>query len=185
LFDYNYEVLRTVSLSWPLGHLRLVGSSARGKTEQDLLSHSEDVSERKIYFGTLLTCLIRTGDISLNGQKVEIVNSILGVYPGVQTAARVYPVANQNKPGRSSLHTLPIGIVDHVLGLNGSDGLYTLVDAVNIPPANDLFYDEFILRGGLVNHDITGRWVAFPGGGGWEIKRYDGRSHISGSNPYI
>ncbi|KAI0175458.1 hypothetical protein BJ166DRAFT_514872 [Pestalotiopsis sp. NC0098] len=121
-----------------------------------------------------------TSNSALNGQTVEIVNSVLGVYPGNQPAASFYPVANQAKPGRSSLHTYPIGIVDHVLGLKGSDGLYSLVDVANVGQSGeDVLYDGFILRNNRVNHEVPGNWVAFPVGSGWQIKRYDGNAIVT------
>ncbi|KAF7523783.1 hypothetical protein G7054_g11629 [Neopestalotiopsis clavispora] len=121
-----------------------------------------------------------TSNNALNGQTVEIVNSVLGVYPGNQPAATFYPIANPNKAGRSSLHTYPVGIVDHVLGLTGSDGLYSLVDVTNVGQNGAVaFYDGFILRNNRVSHDIPGNWVAFPVSNGWQIKRYDGNAIVT------
>jgi hypothetical protein len=112
----------------------------------------------------------------LNGQALEIVDSVLGVYPGQQTPADVYPITNLEKPGHVSLHTYPIGIVDHVLGLKGENGLYSLVDVVKVSQSADaLYYDNFILNNGVVTQDLPGRWVAFPSTDGWDVKWYDGK----------
>ncbi|ETS73109.1 hypothetical protein PFICI_15284 [Pestalotiopsis fici W106-1] len=135
-----------------------------------------DERQTAVYSLTVST----TSSTALNGQTVEIVNSVLGVYPGNQPAATFYPIPNQTKPGRSSLHTYPVGIVDHVLGLKGSDGLYSLVDVTNIGQSGAAaFYDGFILRNNLVSHEIPGNWVAFPVGNGWQIKRYDGNAIVT------
>ncbi|KAH6645212.1 hypothetical protein BKA67DRAFT_665047 [Truncatella angustata] len=120
------------------------------------------------------------GNAVLNGQTLEVVNSVLGVYPGKQTAAQVYPVANPTKPGLFSLHTLPIGIVDHVLALQGSNGFFTLVDTVN-PAGNTAVsnIDTFILKNGKVTQNIPGGWFAFPSSTGWSVNYYDGTSIVT------
>lgn len=110
----------------------------------------------------------------MNGETVEIFNSVLGVYTGDRAAAEVYPIAEAS--GHSSLHTYPIGIVDHVLDLEGDNGLYTLTDRANIGSGTDgSFSANFIVKDGLITQDLKGGWVAFPSTDGWTIKWYDGK----------
>lgn len=85
------------------------------------------------------------------------------------------------KKGLSELHTYPVGIVDHALGLEGKPGVTTLVDITN--PANPktqdgqpLAWDSFRVADGKLTVDGEGHWDAFPGPkqGDWTIKWNDG-----------
>ncbi|KAH8673492.1 hypothetical protein BX600DRAFT_433118 [Xylariales sp. PMI_506] len=124
-----------------------------------------------------------TSDEELNNQVLEISDSVLGVYEGDLPTVQVYALASDTTPGDVSLHTYPIGIVDHGLGLNGTigDGLADLADFVNPgqTEASITHWNTFKIEGGLVTQDLAGQWLAFPAAGGWSIKWYDGTSIIT------
>ncbi|KAK9770983.1 hypothetical protein SCAR479_12332 [Seiridium cardinale] len=114
----------------------------------------------------------------LNGQVLEVSDSVLGVYEGDKTPVQVYPTANGDF---NSLHTWPVGIVDHVLGLKGDNGLYTLVDLMNTKDkdtADGSYYDTFLLKDGLISQNLPGGWVAFPTTNGWNVKWSDGTAFV-------
>jgi hypothetical protein len=78
------------------------------------------------------------------------------------------------------LHTYPIGIIDHVLGLRGPPGLLDLVDTIpflQTEPEDGqiLVWDTFRFARGRVLNDGEGEWLAFPDRyGDWTVKWYDG-----------
>ncbi|KAI1840213.1 hypothetical protein JX265_010791 [Neoarthrinium moseri] len=122
------------------------------------------------------------GDAKLDGQKLEIVNAVVGVFKGDHPPAKVYEIKNQQNPKLSELHTSPVGIVDHVLGLKGDNGLYNLVDITNIHSTDNskTHFSTFKLKDGLVTQDLPGHWIAFPSGNGaWDVKWYDGNAIIT------
>ena len=81
------------------------------------------------------------------------------------------------------LHTYPIGIVDHTLGLEGPEGLLAFVEMVDPKGEKDgdgvvRKWDTFRLTEDetLVN-DGDGQWYAFPThDDGWIVKWYDSKS---------
>ena len=93
----------------------------------------------------------------------------------------VYTLTNDK--GLMELHTYPVGIVDHALGLEGPPGLLTFVEMIN--PKGEKgddgivrTWDTFRLTDDekLVN-DGDGKWYAFPTGeDGWIVKWYDSKS---------
>ncbi|KAI1827072.1 hypothetical protein F4861DRAFT_536549 [Xylaria intraflava] len=121
---------------------------------------------------------------NLDGHYLSIDGAVLGVHEAEFAAVKVY-FASSEKPGYSELHTYPIGIVDHALGLCGSDGLLTLKDTVNPagvkPDEGQVFqWDVFqIANGKLTNHG-EGSWLAFPAAeGGWTLKWSDGTAFVT------
>lgn len=79
------------------------------------------------------------------------------------------------------LHTYPVGVVDHALGLHGQPGLLDLVDMAN-PGGDDddgdlvKVWDTFRVSDGKLLNDGEGQWYTFPvRRGGWVVKWYDGK----------
>ena len=88
-----------------------------------------------------------------------------------------------NDEGGMELHTYPIGIVDHALGLHGRRGLMTFVEMVNPRKGKGdddelvSYWDTFRVSQDekLVNQG-DGRWFAFPTlKDGWVVKWYDSK----------
>jgi hypothetical protein len=117
-------------------------------------------------------------DPDLDGQLVKVDGSVLGVFENSDNSpVQVYTIENPDDAELSSLHTWPIGIIDHALGLVGSDGFYNLQDIVNPKPTDsDSHWQTFKLGSdGLVTNDLPGVWRVYPGGNGWELKWVDGK----------
>lgn len=96
---------------------------------------------------------------------------------------RVYATESERN-GCSELHTYPVGIVDHSIGLVGQPSLLTLVDMVNPreaePNVGDVtLFNTFRLTDGKLTNDIEGQWMAFPGSGNsWKVKWSDRKSVV-------
>lgn len=119
-------------------------------------------------------------------------NSTLGVYIENGSAVQVYDVETSDTPGLVSLHTYPVGVVDHVLVLKGKDGLYKLSDAMHDDSLDGTYYNNFKLEDGVVTQNLRGKWIAVPSrAGDWQVKWYDGKylprnqrlRHLSGGSP--
>lgn len=128
----------------------------------------------------------------LNGKYLSTKDNKVGIYNGGTRAGatQVYTGSSAGAcPNSVNLHTWPIGIVDHALGLVGSDGYLDFVDLT--APAGrrenstaTYSWDEFQLtEGGDPGSQIVWKpgktvkpgWVAFPGAevGDWVIRYYD------------
>ena len=103
------------------------------------------------------------------------------MFAGDSNPITVYTL--QNEKGGMELHTYPIGIVDHALGLHGRRGLMTFVEMVN--PKKEKggddglvsYWDTFRVSEDekLVNEG-DGRWFAFPTfKDSWVVKWYDSK----------
>ncbi|KAI0201656.1 hypothetical protein F4808DRAFT_108258 [Astrocystis sublimbata] len=120
----------------------------------------------------------------LDGHYLASNASTLGIYGSEDVSPiRVYQTSSAKK-GCSELHTYPIGIVDHALGLVGSNGLMTLTDMVNplgAKPADgqDMEWDSFRISDSKLTNDGEGygTWVVFPTTkSSWTVKWTDGKS---------
>ncbi|KAI1128341.1 hypothetical protein F5Y10DRAFT_265252 [Nemania abortiva] len=121
----------------------------------------------------------------IDGHYLAMNASTLGIYEGDDTSAvRVYQSSSEKK-GCTELHTYPVGIVDHALGLVGSNGLMTLTDMVN--PAGtkpgdgvEALWDAFRVSNSRLTNDGKGTWVAFPTGTtSWSVKWADGSAFMT------
>ncbi|KAI1431044.1 hypothetical protein GGR50DRAFT_690042 [Xylaria sp. CBS 124048] len=121
----------------------------------------------------------------LDGHYLSLDSATLGIHKGDDISAiRVFPTSSE-KTGYSELHTYPIGIVDHALGLIGYDGLLALKDTVNPagvkPQEGQVFeWDTFqVVNGKLTNHG-EGKWLAFPSArDGWTVNWSDGTGFVT------
>ncbi|KAI0105126.1 hypothetical protein GGR51DRAFT_204539 [Nemania sp. FL0031] len=118
----------------------------------------------------------------ISGRYLAMNASVLGVYEQDDiSAVRVYQTGSEKK-GCTELHTYPVGIVDHALGLVGSNGLMTLTDMVNpegTKPGNGL-WDAFRVSNSRLTNDGQGTWVAFPTGkSSWSVKWADGSAFMT------
>lgn len=118
----------------------------------------------------------------IHDKYLSISNENVGIYDSQQ------PVVVYSTPGAGSdlvsLHTYPIGIVDHALALTGTNGLYDLKDTMPqvTDPAPDATFSwrEFVLQEDsstvLWRAGSQGKWVVFPGAdqGTFEVKWNDG-----------
>ncbi|TRX89034.1 hypothetical protein FHL15_010053 [Xylaria flabelliformis] len=121
----------------------------------------------------------------LDGHYLASNASTLGIYrDDAISPIRVYQTSSEKK-GCSQLHTYPVGIVDHALGLVGSDGLMTLTDMVNpsgAKPADGLVmeWDSFRVADGKLTNDGDGSWVIFPATkNSWTVKWTDGSAFMT------
>ncbi|KAI0483768.1 hypothetical protein F4859DRAFT_411249 [Xylaria cf. heliscus] len=121
----------------------------------------------------------------LDGHYLASNASTLGIYRSDDVSPiRVYPT-NSAKKGCNQLHTYPVGIVDHALGLVGSNGLMTLTDMVNPSgekPANGLVteWDSFRISDSKLTNDGDGSWVVFPATkNSWTVKWTDGSAFMT------
>ncbi|KAI2617839.1 hypothetical protein GGR54DRAFT_640923 [Hypoxylon sp. NC1633] len=122
---------------------------------------------------------------NVDGRFLSMKNSTLGLFEGDDVSpVQVYPT-NSEKEGCSELHTYPIGIIDHSIGLVGEPSLLTLVDMINpntVDPGdgNVAMWDTFRMADGKVSNNIDGQWLAFPGSGdSWQVKWSDGSDAIT------
>lgn len=118
---------------------------------------------------------------SLDGMYLQIRNNTVGVWHDKRAAqqAIVYPI--ESSKGKVELHTWPIGIVDHVLGLVGGGATLTLKDimqAPTVPAGTTADWKNFVLKfdpasdnkEGAVAYANGGQWVVFPGpNGGYHV----------------
>ncbi|KAI1373193.1 hypothetical protein F4677DRAFT_430522 [Hypoxylon crocopeplum] len=128
---------------------------------------------------------------NVDGRFLSMNNATLGVYDGDDVSAlRVYPI-NSQKEGCNELHTYPVGIVDHSIGLVGEPGLLTLVDMVNphsVQPGEGTvaMWDTFRITDGKVSNNADGQWLAFPGpGNSWTVKWSDGSAMITADSMVV
>ncbi|RYO89236.1 hypothetical protein DL766_004544 [Monosporascus sp. MC13-8B] len=115
----------------------------------------------------------------IDGQWIVSNGSTLGLFVEDQPPVQVFTLESEKK-GLVELHTYPIGIVDHALGLHGPPGLLTFVDLPN-PRMGDpedgmvKVWDTFRVSGGKLVNGGEGEWYTFPlQTGGWVVKWYDG-----------
>lgn len=118
---------------------------------------------------------------NVDGRFLSLKNNTLGVFDGDDfSPVQVYPVES-DKEGCSELHTYPVGIVDHSIGLMGPPGLLTLVDMTNprtVQPGEGTVaqWDTFRISDGKLGNDVDGQWLAFPTqGNSWTLKWSDGK----------
>lgn len=117
----------------------------------------------------------------MNGKLLTLRASEVGYYTGEgQSPLQVYK-ASSSKPGASALHTYPIGVVDHALGLDCSAGsLCTIVDIMDTPGSkNDTVdLDSWTIGdNGEVSQAREGHWVAKPSSdpGSYDLRWWDGK----------
>lgn len=104
----------------------------------------------------------------------------MGLMIGAQPPVQVYTAASSKK-GLLELHTYPVGIVDHAVGLHGPPGLMEMVDLAN-PHQQEKEedglvreWDEFRIEGDKLLNDGEGKWYAFVTTAGyWLVKWYEG-----------
>ncbi|KAI1813457.1 hypothetical protein GGS20DRAFT_477476 [Poronia punctata] len=115
----------------------------------------------------------------LDGRYLSQEGSDVGLYEGDPSPIRVYKTSSQKK-GRNQLHTYPIGIVDHALGLVGPPDFMTLTDMINparVKPKDGevAVWDTFVISHDRLTNDGRGAWLAFPAAeSSWRIKWSDG-----------
>ncbi|KAI1468966.1 uncharacterized protein F4812DRAFT_425322 [Daldinia caldariorum] len=121
----------------------------------------------------------------LDGRFIGLKNNTLGVFDRDDVSpVKVYTVDSE-KEGCNELHTYPVGIVDHSIGLLGPPDLLTLVDMMNPrsinPGDGDIAqWDTFQLSDGKLTNDAEGQWLAFPSGGdAWKVKWTDGLAVVT------
>ncbi|KAI5856688.1 hypothetical protein GGS23DRAFT_607995 [Durotheca rogersii] len=120
----------------------------------------------------------------VDGRFLALNNNTLGVFSADFEPVRVYAVEGA-KEGVNELHTYPVGIVDHSLGLVGPPGFLTLVDLMNpstVKPGdgNVAQWDTFVISDGKVTNDAVGQWLAFPGHDDtWKVKWSDGTAVVT------
>lgn len=106
----------------------------------------------------------------------------IGVYGGGDNymTVQVYP-ASSEKSGCSTLHTYPIGIVDHAIAVSGQGPFRDFID-VTMPAGlstsnSTTNWDSFQMAEDRLKLDFGGQWVAFPDPNeGWNVKWFDGKS---------
>lgn len=106
----------------------------------------------------------------------------IGVYGGGDNymTVQVYPASSQ-KAGCSTLHTYPIGIVDHAIAVTGQGAFRDFVD-VTMPAGlsstdSHTNWNSFqMAEEDRLELDMGGQWVAFPDpDDGWNVKWFDGK----------
>ncbi|KAI2633253.1 hypothetical protein GGS26DRAFT_555922 [Hypomontagnella submonticulosa] len=122
---------------------------------------------------------------NVDGRFLALNNNTLGVFDGEDISPiRVYTTKSE-KEGLSELHTYPVGIVDHSIGLIGPPGLLTLVNMMNphtVKPGegNIAQWDTFRVAESKLTNDGSGQWLAFPSAGNtWQVKWSDGSAFIT------
>ncbi|KAK8084331.1 hypothetical protein PG997_005602 [Apiospora hydei] len=125
------------------------------------------------------------GNQELDGQVLRMKANKIGVYGGGDKfmMVKVYP-ASSSKPGCSTLHTYPIGIVDHAVAINGTSAFRDFVDVTQpagLSASNSMTnWNSFKMADNLLKLDMGGKWVAFPdGNGGYNVKWFDGQSFVT------
>ncbi|KAH7368989.1 hypothetical protein B0T11DRAFT_296557 [Plectosphaerella cucumerina] len=118
----------------------------------------------------------------IHDKYLSISNEQVGIYPS-QEALAAYATPREDSD-YVSLHTVPIGIVDHALVLTGENGLYDLKDTMpqlTDPNPNSTYsWREFVLEEDsdtlLWRAAAEGKWVVFPGTeqGSFSVKWNDG-----------
>lgn len=120
------------------------------------------------------------GHDTLDGQYLMTNGTTLGFLLSAEPPLQVY-TTESSKDGLMEIHTYPIGIVNHALGLHGPKGLMNLVDMVNPQGEKDddvvQVWDTFrMAEDGELLNDGGGQWYTFPvRRGGYIVKWYDGK----------
>ncbi|KAK8022902.1 hypothetical protein PG991_006783 [Apiospora marii] len=125
------------------------------------------------------------GNRELDGQVLRMKASKIGVYGGGDNymTVQVYPASSQ-KAGCSTLHTYPIGIVDHAIAVTGEGAFRDFVD-VTMPAGlsgtdSNTNWNSFQMVEDSLKLDMGGQWVAFPDpDNGWNVKWFDGKSTVN------
>ena len=129
-----------------------------------------------------LTTYNNSGNRELNGQVLRMKANKIGVYGGGDNymTVQVYPASSQ-KSGCTTLHTYPIGIVDHAVAVSGQGPFRDFVD-VTMPAgmsasnAATTDWNSFQMAEDHLKLDVGGQWVAFPDPDeGWNVKWFDGK----------
>lgn len=119
----------------------------------------------------------QAGD-GIDGKLLTLRASEVGLYDG--EPLQVYKAASST-PGANTLHTYPIGIVDHALGLDCSAGsLCTVVDVMTTADGkNDTVdLDSWTIGdNGEVSQARKGHWIAGPSSdqGDYDLRWWDGK----------
>lgn len=118
----------------------------------------------------------------IHDKYLSILNEQVGINP-TQENLVFYTTPGVNSES-VSMHTIPIGIVDHALVLTGENGLYDLKDGMpqltDPAPSATYSWREFVLEEEsstvLWRAASEGKWVVFPGSeqGSFEVKWNDG-----------
>ncbi|KAI0164141.1 hypothetical protein GGR57DRAFT_498246 [Xylariaceae sp. FL1272] len=142
--------------------------------------------------GLTLCKLKVSNDSTFAGRYLGLRDNTVGLYEDDASPVQVYPSKSQ-KPGCMELHTYPVGIIDHSLGLVGEPGFLSFTDMVNpegmepgvVYDEDDVFHwDTFAVD---ANHMLTdtssqGVWRAYPSTGDsagdddWEVKWVSGET---------
>lgn len=127
----------------------------------------------------------------LHDKYLSILSEQVGIFP-TQENLVFYTTPGVNSES-VSMHTIPIGIVDHALVLTGENGLYDLKDgmpALTDPaPSATYSWREFVLEeesnAVLWRAASEGKWVVFPGSeqGSFEVKWNDGMYSLAKYQP--
>ncbi|KAF3064356.1 hypothetical protein GL218_01033 [Daldinia childiae] len=162
-------------MKWPVSLLPL-GLLATFASAAPLMERQLDLYELQI------SC---PANKKVDGRFLSLKNNTLGVFDGDDVSpVKVYTVDSE-KQGCNELHTYPVGIVDHSIGLMGPPDLLTLVDMMNPqtvkPGEGDIAqWDTFQLTDGKVTNNAEGQWLAFPNGHDtWKVKWTDGSAVIT------
>ncbi|KAI1502116.1 hypothetical protein F5X99DRAFT_379969 [Biscogniauxia marginata] len=125
----------------------------------------------------------KNGD--LDGKYLAMNGGDLGIFSGDDVSpVKVYQT-DSDKEGLKELHTYPVGIVDHSLGLKGPPGLLTFVDMISPGSADPsegeiAIWDTFRMAEGKVTNNDEGEWLAFPNeDNSWQVKWSDGSNIIT------
>ncbi|KAI2636833.1 hypothetical protein GGS21DRAFT_489605 [Xylaria nigripes] len=134
----------------------------------------------------LFNLKVSSTSAELNGLLITTETAVLGVNQTVDAPpVSVFEINNQ-ETGGLELHTFPIGIIDHVVGLVGSNGLFTLTDIPNpegaVPPQDGQSFEwnNFRISNGTLVYEGGGRWLAFPRlEGSWGVNWTDGSAMLT------
>ncbi|EON96892.1 hypothetical protein UCRPA7_7698 [Phaeoacremonium minimum UCRPA7] len=134
---------------------------------------------------TVYSLKVSSRTAGLDGSYLACNGSTVGVYQAKQPV-KVYTVpSGTGQKGMYELHTYPVGVVDHALGLVGNNGgLLQLTDvtmpaSTTFPVGTTCDWTSFSLGGSrdpdtegdtLQYNGAKGKWVAFPGASGtWKV----------------
>lgn len=135
-------------------------------------------------FTSCLTVSLSPVNPEVDGRYLSISGSTVGLFDAETSPLRVYQTSSEKK-GCSQLHTYPVGIVDHALGLVGDPGFMTLTDMVNPqgfkPDDGEVSqWDTFQVSSNKLTNNGKGNWLAFPtDDNSWEITWSDGKFSAS------
>ncbi|CAM1503043.1 Fc.00g078190.m01.CDS01 [Cosmosporella sp. VM-42] len=146
---------------------------------------------------------ISTDFQDLNGKYLSTEANQVGVFSSGDKSAATKIYTNQHEADENtdtiSLHTTPIGIVDHALGLVGSDGYLEFRDLTQpavqskAQDTKDTYsWDDFRLgRGGKENQLVWGKdkvkpgWIATPSDGDYTVKFFSNDGDSFTTQDYI